>query len=66
MDLDTFRGIVCGATPGIATCEDDFQRLYDYVGLQGGPGYTRTEVSDALYARIKMTLRVLMSINPHN
>ncbi len=53
MDLQTFRQIVDGAAPGIAACEGDLQRLYDYVGLEHGTSYTRTAVSDALYAQMR-------------
>ncbi len=53
MDLHTFRQIVDGAAPGIAACESDLQRLYDYVGLEHGAAHTGTAVSDALYAQIR-------------
>ena len=53
MDLQTFRQIVDGAAPGIAACEGDLQRLYDYVGLEHGAAHTRSAVSDALYAQIR-------------
>jgi hypothetical protein len=53
MDLKQFRQVVDGAAPGIASCEGDLQRLYDYVGLEQGFNYTVSAVSDALYARIK-------------
>ena len=53
MNLEAFCKIVDSAGPGIATCGDDLQRLYEYVGLEGRGFYTRTAVSDALYASIK-------------
>lgn len=53
MDLQTFRQIVDGAPPGIAVCERDLRRLYDYVGLEHGPAHTDRAVSDALYARMR-------------
>ena len=53
MDLQTFRQIVDSAAPGIAVCEGDLQRLYDYVGLEHGIAYTRSAVSDALYTQIR-------------
>jgi Holliday junction resolvase-like predicted endonuclease len=53
MDLQTFRQIIDGAPPGIAVCERDLRRLYDYVGLEHGSAHTDRAVSDALYARIR-------------
>jgi hypothetical protein len=53
MILQSFRQIVDDAVSGIAACEGDLQRLYDYVGLDHGSAHTRNAVSDALYARIK-------------
>ncbi|MDB5482321.1 MAG: hypothetical protein JWO83_3374, partial [Caulobacteraceae bacterium] len=53
MDLQTFRQIVDRTVPGIAACEGDQRRLCDYVGLELGSNYSRTWVSDALYAQIR-------------
>lgn len=53
MDLQTFRQIIDRAVPGIAACEGDLHRLYDYVGLAHDSTYTSRAVSDALYSRIK-------------
>ncbi|MDO8774820.1 MAG: hypothetical protein Q7K57_40165 [Burkholderiaceae bacterium] len=53
MDLKAFRQIVDSAGPGIAVCEDDLLRLYEYVGLEDRGSYTRKAVSDALYASIQ-------------
>jgi len=53
MDIQTFRQIVDRAPPGIAACEGDLQRLYDYVGLGYDSAYTRGAVSDTLYAQIR-------------
>ena len=54
MNLQSFRQIVDFTRPGIAACEGDLHRLYDYVGLEHGPAHTRNAVSDALYARMKV------------
>jgi hypothetical protein len=54
MDLQTFWQIVDSAQPGIADCEGDLRRLYDYVGLDHGSAYTDLAVSDALYARMRV------------
>lgn len=53
MDLQAFRQFVDGAGLGISACEDDLQRLYDYVGLEHDGAYSRNAVSDALYAQIR-------------
>lgn len=53
MDLQIFRQIVDSAAPGIAVCEGDLRKLYDYAELDQGHGYSRQAVSEALYARIK-------------
>ena len=53
MNLQAFREIVDGTSPGITACEGDLRRLDHYVGLDHGPAYTRNAVSEALYARVK-------------
>jgi hypothetical protein len=53
MDLQAFRQVVDSGAPGIASCEGDLQRLYDYLGLEYGASDTISAVSDALYARIR-------------
>lgn len=53
MNLEVFRQIVKSAAPGIVACEDDLPQLYDYVGLEHGPGYTRSAVTEALNARMR-------------
>jgi len=53
MNLCTFREIVDGAAPGIDACGGDLTRLYDYVGLEHGVGYSTQAVSDMLGERIQ-------------
>ncbi|OCX21920.1 MULTISPECIES: hypothetical protein [Pseudomonas] len=53
MDLTTFRQIVDRSPPAIMACQENLQHLYDYVGLEHGSSYTRSAVSNALYARIR-------------
>lgn len=53
MDLKFFRQIVDSAEPGIAACESDLRRLYEYVELKDQGFYALNAVSGALYARIK-------------
>jgi len=52
MDIQSFRRIVDGTGPGVAACDGDLQKLYDYVGLAQGSAYSIRAVSDALHARI--------------
>ncbi len=53
MDLQTLRQIVDGVAPGTAACEGDLQLLCNHMGLENGPVYTHSAVSDALYTRIQ-------------
>jgi len=53
MDLQTFRQIVDSSNPGIASCDGDPRRLYDYVDLHMESSFASSAVSDALYARIR-------------
>lgn len=53
MDIQALREIVDAASPGIAACEGDLPRLYEYLELDHGPNYSIGAVSEALYARIK-------------
>ncbi|MBA6043414.1 hypothetical protein [Pseudomonas lactis] len=53
MDLQTFRQVVDSSDPGIASCDDEPHRLYDYIGLQMESSFASSVVSDALYSRIR-------------
>jgi hypothetical protein len=53
MDIEIFRQIVDDAPQGIAACDGDLRRMYDYIGLQQTPTQTIRAVSEELYSRIR-------------
>jgi len=53
MDLTTFRQIIDRSSPAIIACQENLEHLYDYVELEHGSSYTRSAVSEALYAKIR-------------
>jgi hypothetical protein len=53
MDIQSLRQIVDSAPPGIAVCENELNKLYDYVELEHGSSHLLNAVSDTLYKRIR-------------
>lgn len=56
MDLQTFRQIVDKTSAQIVDCQGDPERLYSYAGLDFQTSYQLSNVSEALYGRIRNAL----------
>lgn len=53
MDLQKLREIVDFSLPEINSCGGDLRQLYEYVGLDASSSLTMSEVSNALYEKIR-------------